>query len=101
MIQWMSKKLKNRKGFTLIELIVVIAILGILALIAIPRIGGFTQQAEARHIEANDRMIDGAVEMYNAYTGSNATYSNITSNDLRQYFSSDNLPVPNSYSITF
>lgn len=42
----MLKKVKNQKGFTLIELIVVIAILGILALIAIPRLSGFTRSAK-------------------------------------------------------
>lgn len=40
-----SKKLKNRKGFTLIELIVVIAILGILAAILIPQFTGFQDKA--------------------------------------------------------
>ncbi len=42
----MIKLLKNKKGFTLIELIVVIAILGILAIITIPNISGFTDKAK-------------------------------------------------------
>ncbi|HHY91115.1 MAG TPA: type II secretion system protein [Clostridiales bacterium] len=40
------KKLQNRKGFTLIELIVVIAILSILAGIAVPKLTGFTDKAK-------------------------------------------------------
>jgi type IV pilus assembly protein PilA len=45
MFKLMNKQ-RNKKGFTLIELIVVIAILGILALIAIPRFAGFTDRAK-------------------------------------------------------
>ena len=39
---------KKRKGFTLIELIVVIAIIGILAVIAIPRLSGFQDSAKMK-----------------------------------------------------
>ena len=49
------KKNLNKKGFTLIELIVVIAILAILALILVPSITGYIAKAESAKNQANAR----------------------------------------------
>ena len=63
MLKWIKKK---RKGFTLVELIVVIAIIGILVLIAVPRFGSITDAAEQRTVEANHRILISAAQMYYA-----------------------------------
>ena len=51
------KNLKNKKGFTLIELIVVIAILGILALFLVPQFQGYSQDAKNQVAQANARTL--------------------------------------------
>ena len=63
------KFFKNKKGFTLVELVVVIAILGILAGIAIPRFMDATASARGAKIVADLRTIDSAVMMYQAKEG--------------------------------
>ncbi|PKM69116.1 MAG: hypothetical protein CVU95_00605 [Firmicutes bacterium HGW-Firmicutes-2] len=61
----MMKKLwKNQKGFTLMEIIIVIVILGILAMIAIPRLIGFTSQAEIASDKEYAAVVARAAELY-------------------------------------
>ena len=48
---------KNKKGFTLVELIVVIAILAILALILVPAITGYIEEANKSKNQANARAL--------------------------------------------
>ncbi len=57
--------MKNRKGFTLIELMIVIAIIGILAAMAIPNFKKARASARQKACYSNLRVIQGAVEMYN------------------------------------
>jgi type IV pilus assembly protein PilA len=49
------QKRMNKKGFTLVELIIVIAVMAILAAIVVPRMGGITQTFRAN---ADERMCD-------------------------------------------
>jgi len=62
---------RNKKGFTLIELIIVIAIIAILAAIAIPSFLGITKQANDKVIIANATNIATAVNAYNALNPDN------------------------------
>lgn len=57
-------KMRNQKGFTLVELMVVVAILGILVAIAIPVYQNVTQSAKDKVDAANIRTIQGAITMY-------------------------------------
>lgn len=60
----MFKFLKNKKGFTLIEVLVVVVIIGILAALAAPRIIGRIDDARKSNDQALARTLTGAIEQW-------------------------------------
>ena len=70
---------KARKGFTLVELLIVVAILGILSVSMMMSVGGTTAKAKAATIAANfDSIRTAAV----AYYATNINNSGLASTDL-------------------
>jgi type II secretion system protein G len=58
--------MKKKKGFTLIEVLVVVIILAMLATLVIPRIASSTGDAKAAKCSANWAMLIRALELYGA-----------------------------------
>lgn len=58
----MFAKVKSKKGFTLVELIVVLVILAILAALLVPALTGYIDKAKEKKIVAETRMVVMAVQ---------------------------------------
>jgi general secretion pathway protein G len=60
----LNRKLKNRGGFTLIEIMLVIVIIGIIVGIAAPKIGGKLGKAQNVAARASLKAVENAVQSY-------------------------------------
>ncbi len=63
MLHLFKKRTTNRKGFTLVELLVVVAIIGVLAAIAVPRFTSASESARGAKMQADLRTIDSAIAL--------------------------------------
>ncbi len=78
--------IKNERGFTIMELLVVIVIIGVLAAIGVPAYNNMTNRARETTCQANRRTIATAVGMYYVDNGSYKNGSaDLTLGDLVLY----------------
>lgn len=61
--------MKNKKGFTLIEIMVVVIILGLLAGLVLPRIMGQEDQARIESAKVQIRSLEGALDAFKLDNG--------------------------------
>ena len=67
----MNRSTRKRRGFTLIEILIVVVILGILAAIVIPQFTNASQEATASAIRSQLQTIRGQIELYRVRNAGN------------------------------
>lgn len=83
MIQYFTKKINNKKGFTLVELIIVVAILGVLSMLAVPKFTKSTKDAAIAVHDANVRTLESAATLAK-FEGKTIEWS-YTNDDWKDY----------------
>ncbi len=99
MINLISNKIENRKGFTLIEVIIVMAILSILIGIAAPKMINIKARAEDRANKVTAKTIENAIDIAEIVQGKSLTNDSQNVADLiNEYLEGISITIGTSYS---
>ena len=101
----MRNRTSSKKGFTLVEIMIVVAIIGLLAAIAIPNFVRARTQSQKNACINNLRQIDGAVQQW-ALENKQAPNASVAATDVLPYLKSavvcpaGGSTFANSYTVT-
>lgn len=74
---------RSKKGFTLVEIMIVVVIIGLLAALAIPAFNKVRRTSQAKSITNNLRQLSGAAQQYFMETGAaTVPFSRLVKNDV-------------------
>lgn len=73
------KLLKNKQGFTLVEMLIVLIIVSVLSLLIIPNIGDTTKEVDKEAQYALSQVVKSQASLYKLEKGVDATYESLKS----------------------
>lgn len=93
----MLKFIKNQKGFTLIEMLIVMLIITVLIAIAIPNVSKQTSSVDEKGCKAFVQMVQGQVEAYRMDEKAVPAMSDLTA---KGYLKENETSCPNGKAVT-